>query len=154
MPHPTKLGKQSNIDPVVVGPPGGVFVISTKGHRGLFSGTAQGLLHNGQRCDFAKDAQRQTMNLRQRLESLMGRDVPDWVQPVVAVPFGYTEHDPFEGKVWLVNAEEIVGRIAPDKVTKRLAGGQVERVAKVLEMLQAGAADAYERPAPQAEGAR
>ena len=126
--------------------PGGLFVISTKAHRGLFTGTAYGLLRNGQNCDFAKNVQRQTMTLRGRLEVAMGRDVPAWVQPVLAVPFGYTEHDPFEGKVWLVNAEDIIGRIAPDPLTKRLSGGQVGRIVKVLEMIQANAADAYERP--------
>jgi hypothetical protein len=31
---------------VVVGP-GGVYCISTKAHRGLFTGTPDGLLHNG-----------------------------------------------------------------------------------------------------------
>jgi hypothetical protein len=56
------------------------------------------LRHNGQLSPFAQQALRQTMALRDRLNALMGRDVP-WVQAVLAVPLGFTEGDACGGKV-------------------------------------------------------
>jgi hypothetical protein len=56
-----KLEADSDIDHVLVGP-GGVYCISTKSHRGLFTGTADGLFHNGQPSPFAQQAMRQTLS--------------------------------------------------------------------------------------------
>ncbi|HEV7298640.1 MAG TPA: nuclease-related domain-containing protein [Tepidisphaeraceae bacterium] len=139
-----KLESGSDNDHVVVGP-GGVFCISTKSRRGLFTGTALGLLHNGKNCDFAHQVQRQTMNLRDRLDAIMGKDVP-WIQSVLALPLGWTENDAFGGQVWVVNAEDMIDRIAPEKPSTKLGADLVKRLVKAMEMIQANAAEAHRRP--------
>lgn len=139
-----KLEADSDIDHVVVGP-GGVFSISTKSQRGLFSGTRDGLLHNGQPSPFAQQAMRQAMNLKDRLGVAMGRDVP-WVQPILAVPLGYTEQDACGGKVWLVHQDNLIDRIAPEGAPTKLSAEQRSRTVKTLEMLESTAADVYRRP--------
>jgi hypothetical protein len=48
-----RLEPDSDIDHVVVGP-AGLFCVSTKSHRGTFTGTVDGLLHNGKPSPFAK----------------------------------------------------------------------------------------------------
>jgi hypothetical protein len=105
-----------------------------------------GFLYNGELSDFAQQAMRQTMDLKDRLAVAMGRDVP-WVQSVLAVPFGFTEADAKGGNVWLVHQENINDRIAPENGAKRLDKQQIARTVKVLEMIQSGAADVYQRPA-------
>jgi hypothetical protein len=140
-----KLVPGSDIDHVVVGP-GGVFCVSTKSHRGLFTGTADGLLHNNELSPFARQAQGQTLALRKRLEALMGHDVP-WVQPVLAVPLGFVQGDACGGKVWLAHQDNLISRLAPDQGPKRLSPKQVARAVTVLTMIQAAAADVYVRPA-------
>lgn len=145
-----KLESGSDTDHIVVGP-GGLFCISTKSHRGWFQATHDGVLRNGKPVLFAADVKRQAMNLVSRLKAAMGNDVP-WVQPVLATPFGYTEGDPFNGKVWLVHADDLIERIAPEKADSRspkpLTAEQVRRVVGLLEMIQTGAAEIYQRPAP------
>jgi hypothetical protein len=141
-----KLERNSDIDHVVVGP-GGIYCVSTKSARGWFVGTPDGLLHNSKPSDLAQRALRQTMNLKDRLVALMGADVP-WVQPVLAVPYGYVDGDACGGKVWLVHQEQIPDRFAPEGGPRRLDPHQVGRVVKVMEIIRAGAADVYERPAP------
>ncbi|HVT89963.1 MAG TPA: nuclease-related domain-containing protein [Tepidisphaeraceae bacterium] len=148
-----KLEKQSDIDHVLVGP-AGCFCISTKSQRGIFEGTANGLLYNGNQCDFAQQTLWQTMNLKDRLEVLMGKDVP-FIQPVLAVPFGYTEHDACGNKVKLVHMENITERLAPlEGSPKKLSKDQIARVVKVMEMIQEGAADVYVRPDSPQERSR
>jgi hypothetical protein len=144
-----KLEKDSDIDHVLVGP-GGVFVISTKSQRGLFAGTTHGLTHNGKPCPFATDALHQTLRLKDRLAALMGNDLP-WLQPILALPFGYTEGDACGGKVWLVHQWDIADRLAPEDGPKKLNKQQVGRVVKVLEMIQEGAAGVYQRPTAAVE---
>jgi hypothetical protein len=141
-----KLERDSDIDHLVIGP-GGMFCISTKSHRGVFSGTSDGLLHNGQPSRFAQQVMRQTMDIKDRLAVAMGKDVP-WVQTVLAVPFGYTERDACGGKVWLVHQENILDRLAPEGAPRKLTEQQITRVVKVLEMIQQGAAEIYQRPEP------
>jgi hypothetical protein len=143
-----KLEADSDIDHVVVGP-GGLFCVSTKSQRGLFTGTPDGLLHNGQPSPFARQALRQAMEVSRRLGVAMGRDVP-WVQSVLAVPFGYVEGDACGGTVWLVHQDSLTERIAPENGPKRLDKQQVARTVKVLEMIRDTAADVYKRPAPTA----
>ena len=129
-----KLERESDIDHILIGP-AGVFCISTKSHRGLFTGTSDGLLHNGQSCPFAKDAMRQAMTLRDRLAALMGKDVP-FVQPVLAVPFGYVEGAACGGKVWVRHQDDITSRIAPKDTRRRLSEKEVAPLVGVLEMFE------------------
>jgi hypothetical protein len=140
------LEKDWDIDHVLIGP-AGVFCISTKSHRGIFTGTPDGVLYNGNPCDFANKAMWQTMALKDRLAAILGDDVP-FLQPVLAVPFGFTEGNACGGKVWLVHQDDILNCLAPDGAPKRLSRAQIERIAKAVDMLQSTAADIYQRPAP------
>lgn len=142
-----KLERESDIDHILVGP-GGLYCISTKSQRGLFAGTRGGLLHNGQTCEFAQEALRSALDLKDRLQVALGKDVP-WVQPVLAVPFGFTQADACGGKVWLVHQENTAERLAPEAAPDRLTEQQIERAVKVLEMIQNTAADIFRRPAKE-----
>ena len=139
-----QLERQSDLDHIVVGP-GGVFCISTKSHRGWYVVTADGMTHNGKPCSFAREAMGQTMQLKGRLEAMMGSGVP-WITSIVALPFGQIDN-PICGKVWLCNADDLVRRIAPVNGPKPMSKAQVERVVKVMEMIQNSAAAVYERAA-------
>jgi hypothetical protein len=94
-------------------------------------------------------AARQTMDLKDRLSAMLGADKP-FLQPVLAVPFGFTEGDACGGKVWLAHQDNILGRVAPDGAPKRLGREQIERIAKAVDMLQSTAADVCQRRAPAA----
>jgi len=146
-----KLERESDIDHVVAGP-SGVFCISTKSHRGLFAVGPDSLLHNGKQCNFAQDALRQTMGLKDRLAAVMGDDVP-WIQPVLAVPLGFVDGDACGGKVWVLHQDELTDRIAPVEGPKKLDKRQLARVVGALEMLEGKAAAVYVRPPPTPERA-
>jgi hypothetical protein len=62
----------------------------------------------------------------------MGADVP-WVQPVLAVPLGFTEGAACGGKVWLAHQDDLTERLAPERSPKRLNKRQVERTVAVLD---------------------
>ncbi len=141
-----KLESFSDIDHVLVGP-GGLYCISTKSHRGIFTGAPDGLLYNGKPCDFAQQALRQAMNLKDRIGVAMGSDVP-WVQSVLALPFGYIEGDARRDKVWLVHQENILDCLVPDDGPRRLSKSQLARTIAVLEEIQCHAAHIYRRPVP------
>jgi hypothetical protein len=70
-----------------------------------------------------------------------------WIQPVLAVALGHTEGNACGGKVWLVHADTIADRISPEAAQRKLKPDQIKRTVKVLEMIQASAADIYRRPA-------
>jgi|GEM_PF-3210124 len=140
-----KLERESDIDHVLVGP-AGVYCISTKANRGHFVGTADGLLHNGNPCDFATKALWMAMDVRKRLEAILGNDVP-FVQPVLAVPIGFTDGDACDGKVWLVHQWDIIERLAPDPLRRKpLPADQINRTVRALELIQNGAAEIFQRP--------
>ncbi len=142
-----KLDPESDIDHVLLGP-AGIFCISTKSMRGLFSRTPSGLLHNGNSCEYDRQVLAQSAELKKKLDVVMGTPVR-WVQAVLAVPFGFTQGDSMGNKYWLVHQENLLQTIAPDplpKYRRNLDSQQIERIAKALEMLQVSAADVYERP--------
>lgn len=144
-----KLERESDTDHVLVGP-GGVFCISTKSHRGWFvgqpAGANDGLLWNNKPCPFARDALRQASSLAERLRAMLGVETA-WVQAVLAVPFGYVDHDACGGRVWLVYAETVVERLlATERGPRTLNAKQIERVVKAMEMITADAANVYQRP--------
>ncbi len=143
-----KLEDDSDIDHVLVGP-GGCFCISTKSHRGLFTVTPQEFLHNNQPSDMALQVLRQTMNLRDRLAAIMGDNLP-WIQPVLAVPFGYVQDDDGGAKALVVHQDDLIDRIAPDGAARRLDSETIHRVTKALEMIQQHAEEVYRRPDPEA----
>lgn len=138
------LNPHQDADHVVVGP-GGVFCISTKSKRGWFVGSAHDLRHNDRPSAFADEVARQTMQLRDLLKARLGED-PPWIRAVLCVPFGWTDGEVVNGNVWLVHADDLTDRIAPEKPAKKLTKDQVARAVKAMEMIQADAARVYERP--------
>jgi hypothetical protein len=139
-----KLERESDVDHVVVGP-GGVFCISTKSLRGLFTGTADGLLYNNEPSPIARQAIAQAAEVASRLRVGMGREVP-WVQAVLAVPHGYVKGDAAGGKVWVAHQDDLVKRLAPEGRSRKLTNEQVARVVAVMKMIQENAAAVYQRP--------
>ncbi len=138
-----KLEGECDTDHVLIGP-GGMFCISTKSHRGLFEGIDDRLLHNGEPSDFAKDAMHQAMKLKDRLAALMGDGTP-WIQPVLALPFGFLKGRALGGKVWLVHQDDILKKVSRDDSVK-LDRRTIDRAVKAMTMIAADAADLYVRP--------
>ena len=80
-----QLQEASDVDHIVVGP-GGVFCISTKSAKGLFSVGPDGrVLHNNKPTGLIGNTRSQAMALKDRLAALLGADVP-YVNAVLAVP--------------------------------------------------------------------
>ena len=148
--HGLQLREASDIDHIVVGP-GGLFCISTKSNRGLYSVAPDGTyLLNNRPTDHLKQAQRQTMQLRDRLAALLGR-VP-WVQPVLAVPLAWVDFDSFQTTAWVLHQDNLCD--AMEKQPKRLTKDEVARIVKALEMIEANARDIYRPPEPRSEAGR
>jgi diacylglycerol kinase len=142
-----QLEPNRDLDHVVVGP-SGIFCISTKSQKGLFVATPNSFTHNGAPCEFGNQALRQTMTLQDRLKALLGSEVP-WVQSVLAVPFGYTEgRTTRQGKVWVVDMETLIHKLAPADGVRRLEKSQIARVVKALEMLAAGSRHVFKAAEP------
>lgn len=87
--HGVQLQEGHDLDHVVVGP-GGLYYVSTKSWRGLFSQDAEGrLLYNNKPTDAAVRALRDGIELRERLNALTNSE--QWVHVVLAVPFGWVD---------------------------------------------------------------
>lgn len=137
-----KLVADWDIDHVVVGP-GGLFSVSTKGYRGLIGcGDGGRLTYNNEATELLRQTTGQAMQLRNRLQAMLGNDVP-FVQAVLAVPFAFIECPRRQGAVLVVHQDELLDTIEQSK--KKLSTSQIERFAKVLDMLQQSAAHLYRR---------
>lgn len=135
-----KLVSNWDIDHVVVGP-GGLFCVSTKAWRGLIDRSADGrLTYNNEPTDLLRQTTGQAMHLRDRLQAMLGSDVP-FVQPVLAMPFAYLRCSRQQGAVLVVHQEDLL--VALEDRRPKLNAPQVDRCAKVLEMLQQSAAHLY-----------
>lgn len=88
-----------DIDHVLVGP-AGIFAISTKSHRGLYSRENGKFLRNNQPTGDVAEADRMALRLKHCLRDLVG-DVP-WIQGVLAVPFAFIDFPPRQGNVWVL----------------------------------------------------
>lgn len=87
--HGVQIQDGQDLDHILVGP-GGVFLVSTKNLRGLFSVDDKGqLLYNNKPTDLAAKARGLAMALRERLVALLGADI--FVNAVLAVPFAFVE---------------------------------------------------------------
>jgi len=151
-----KLQENWDIDHVLVGP-GGLFVISTKSQRGCFSVGADGtLLLNGKRSEMAREALGQALELRSRLEALMGADVP-FVQAILAAPFAYTDFAETSQTVWVLHQENLSDTLEREAKKKRISAEQVRRTLRSVETLASNAEKLYRKPLPEpavADGSR
>ena len=139
--HGMKLAGNWDIDHVVVGP-GGLYSISTKSWRGLIDCAADGrLTYNNEPSDLIKEAVGQAMQLRDRLQAVLGGDVP-FVQAVVAVPFAFIKCPSRQGAAIIVHQDGLLPALE-DSGTK-LKSSQITRCVKVLEILYQSAADVHQ----------
>ncbi len=137
-----QLEESSDIDHIIVGP-SGVYCISTKAWRGFFTIAEDGdLLHNGKRTRLLQDTFGQAMRVRDRLNALMGTDVP-FVNAVLAVPLGFVDFRGPQRNVWVLHQEDLLDSV--ERAPKRLSKQTVDRCAKCLAMLKDSAAKVYRR---------
>jgi hypothetical protein len=85
----------------------------------------------------------QAMQLRDRLQAMMGKDVP-FVQAVLAVPLAFVACPRQQGPVWVVHPDELFDAV--EGGAKKLPASQIDRCAKVLDMLRQSAAHVYQKP--------
>jgi hypothetical protein len=138
-----KLAADWDIDHIVVGPRG-LFCISTKGYRSLFACGEDGrLMYNNEPTDLLRQTTGQAMQLRDRLQAMMGNDVP-FVQAVLAVPLAFVGCARRQGSVLVVHQDDLLDAIEDNKT--KLSAPQVERCVKVLEMLQQPASHLFHKP--------
>lgn len=122
-----------DIDHVLVGP-AGIFCVSTKSVRGLFTEVDGKLCHNNEPTDFHHQAIRQAMTLRDWLGGRLGGPVP-YVHAVLAVPFAYVGcRSPYRNNVHLLHMENLYETL--EDMRGSLDGGQVARYARELQHLQ------------------
>ncbi len=134
--HGVMLQEDWDLDHIVVGP-GGVFAISTKSQRGCFSLSAVGqVLLNGEPTGLLSQAQGFAMELRSRLEALMGADVP-YVQAVLAAPFAWVAYSAKSQRVWVLHQENLSDTLQDEAKQKRLDAKAIARTAEAIEVLAA-----------------
>jgi hypothetical protein len=136
-----KLQQSWDIDHVLIGP-GGIFAISTKSQRGCFSLNGTTLLLNNQPTDLAKQALGQALELRKRLEALMGTDAP-FVQSILAVPFAYTDFDETSQTTWVLHQENLTDILEAQATRNRLPKIQLSRTLETIKTLSQNAAKLY-----------
>jgi hypothetical protein len=138
--HGMKLVADWDIDHIVVRPRG-LFCISTKAYRGLLAcGPDARLTYNNEPTDLLRQTTGQALQLRDRLEAMLGSDVP-FVQAVLAVPLAFADCPIRQGAVLVVHQEDLLPAIEENRA--KLSASQVERCAKVLDMLQQSAAHLF-----------
>ena len=134
--HGVMLQEDWDIDHIVVGP-GGVFAISTKSQRGCFSLGADGkVLLNGQPTAMLAQAQGFAMELRGRLEALMGADTP-YVQAILAAPFAWVAYPEKQQRVWVLHQENLRDTLENEAKQKRLDAKAIARTAESIDLLAA-----------------
>jgi hypothetical protein len=108
-----------DIDHVLVGP-GGLFCISTKSSRGLYSiSPTEKLDLNRENCDHVQKSQQMAIKLRHWLEARLQsvstvKSIP-WVRPVLAVPFAYVAFDCRRLNVWVLDENNLLSELTRDK---------------------------------------
>lgn len=138
-----ELVKGSDVDHVLVGP-GGLFCISTKSLRGLFTCQANGeVCYNNEPTRLISDTTGRAVELKKRLSALMGEDVP-YVVAVLAVPFCYVEAAGAVQDVLILHQENLVETL--EKRRRTLSSEQIARCVKALTDLASDARDTYRRP--------
>lgn len=140
-----KLDDRSDIDHVLVGPTG-LYVVSTKSQKGRYivADASHGgrPTFNGEPSDWAADATRQAMRLRDQLAVVEPSERP-WVQVVLALPFARVERGEANGtkgpatvdKAWVLNEEDLIDTIEPVGGKRKLNKHEIERWAAAVEKL-------------------
>jgi hypothetical protein len=142
-----KLQQSWDIDHILVGP-GGIFAISTKSQRGCFSLAPDGtLLLNNQPTTLAKEALAQALELRSRLEALMGQGTP-FVQSILAVPFAYTDLNEKSQTTWILHQENLADTLEAEAQKHRLPKPKLTRALHSIQTLAQNAEKLY-RTKPQ-----
>lgn len=141
--HGIQLRQTSDLDHVVVGPTG-VWCISTKSHRGLFSEQPdRRVFHNNDPTPFIGEATGLAKELKERLGALLGNDVP-WVEAVLAVPLAWVDvRNPRNG-VWVLHQDDLIETL--QRARARLDRASVKRIAHAIEMLAAHAKAVWHDP--------
>lgn len=134
----------SDFDHVLIGP-GGFFLISTKAKRGRFQSAAADPLMDCEPVDWARDAVRQAMRLRDLLPHYTddpSATVP-YLQALLCLPFAWIDteqaHEGIDacGKCWVLHEDNLLDAIAPDPLPKsrRLKPADITRWAAAAEKL-------------------
>jgi hypothetical protein len=98
--HNIQIWENGDVDHILIGP-AGIFCLSTKANRGLYSTGPDGsYLLNGETTNHVYDAQRQALQFRDRLKGLLGN--APWIQPVLVAPFAYVGFDTFQDQAWVL----------------------------------------------------
>jgi hypothetical protein len=129
--HNVKLWKTGDLDHVLIGP-GGLFCISTKANRGLYSaGTDGKYLLNGEVTDHLQQAQRLAMHLRDRLLATLD-DVP-WIQPVLIAPLAYIDFQTVQGQAWVLHEGNLPD--AFENAPSKLKTVDIDRCARAVKAI-------------------
>lgn len=128
-----RIWKNGDLDHVLIGP-SGLFCLSTKSHRGLYTVQGGTFLLNGEPTDDLKEAQKLAMELRDRLKGHV-KNVP-WVQPVLAVPLAYIGFETFQNTAWVVHEENLPG-VFEDSKRNKLSKECVLDCVKAVEAIAA-----------------
>lgn len=138
--HGIQLEAARDIDHILIGP-GGVFIVSTKADRGMFSLAADGsVLKNGQPTSLAGNTVEQAMRLRLRLEAVLGfQDL--FVTAVLAVPFMFVDFTNPQKSVWFMHQDNLIQTI--ESFRNKLSKQEVARYVKAMVMLAANAENLY-----------
>ncbi|MGD0461340.1 MAG: nuclease-related domain-containing protein [Tepidisphaeraceae bacterium] len=135
--HNVKLWKDGDLDHVLIGP-GGLFCISTKANRGLYTAAPDGkYLLNGEETNHIHEAQRLAMQLKDRLTGILG--AVRWIQPVLIAPIAYIGFQTFQDRAWVLH-EGNLRDIFLDEAHK-FNTAEIERYAKAVKMIVDGASD-------------
>lgn len=141
-----KLDPNSDLDHVLIGP-SGLYVISTKSHRGHFQlqhGQSRPTFNNQpiEPKDWARDAVQQALRLRDALPHYADdpkAPVP-WVQAVLCLPFAHIDTPqgptgvPSAGKCWVLHEDNLIDHVAPDangEPVAKFSGGSKLRKAEI-----------------------
>jgi hypothetical protein len=132
--HNVKLWKDGDLDHVLIGPRG-LYCISTKSNRGLYSAGRDGkYLLNEEETDHLHEAQRLALQLRDRLAGILGRGNVPWIQPVLIAPFAYIGFETFQERAWVLHEGNL-----PDAFENarghELTAAEIERCAKAVRSI-------------------
>jgi hypothetical protein len=135
--HGLTLDPKSDIDHVLVGN-AGIYCVSTKNLRGLFSASGSELLYNGKPTSYGRQAVAQAMNMRDRLAALMGGP-PPYVNAILAVPQAWVELPGAHRNVWVLHQDNLVRTL--EGAPHRMNEDQVMACVKAMKLLVTSAVD-------------
>jgi hypothetical protein len=129
--HNIELPNGGDLDHVLVGP-AGIFCISTKSNRGLYSVRSDGTyLLNGQETKHIQQSQSLALKLKDQLERIASPT--PWIQPVLIAPFAYIDFNTYQNKAWVLYEGNLCC-VFLDASTK-LKAADVERYAEAIASL-------------------